>query len=545
MEEVRDYTNIVPTTPPEGLIQWLYQKGVFNNEYIVYRADWEYEPLEDRKVKVVSCHCTACERDIIQPYVEADCCNKMYAHAPFGFLNELTMECVINGNCTLCPCCGSEVKALHCSNINNHGFYANEIFPISIHNIDGNLGIIEWRVARKIYKHGEVRITTVPCECYIFEEKKAVRITGYDNNMGNISYRGVWKQKKKYTDALNSVYSKMVYPFDPSLLIGTTAENSKLDMYLSCAETVYPVSYMRLWQRYKNVENLVVQGASKLLNDKLKESIISYVGSPRLNDIKGINYKEKKPHLMLGLSKEEFRYAVAENWNSKTLSFYVEAREYGVTLADVDKCMEYGEFSLRRLFPYKVNIMRAIRYIEKQKRKFKRNDGLISAGYYADYLHMAKENGDDLTQDNVCYPHNLQNAHDVAVRLQKVKENEKLKALFEERNKILDKYSYECNGLLIRPAHSERELIDEGKILNHCVATYANSHAYGRTSIFFIRETVNPEQPYYTLELDITNMRVRQNRGKNNCARTDTVRNFEKEWIEHIKGIAEKERRAA
>ena len=98
--------------------------------------------------------------------------------------------------------------------------------------------------------------------------------------------------------------------------------------------------------------------------------------------------------------------------------------------------------------------------------------------------------------------------------------------------KRLMPYTWECDGVLIRPCMNEDELIQEGKSLSHCVSRYAQRVADGDTSIFFIRKADKPEEPWYTLELNLKNFSVVQNRGKCNCARTAEVVAFEAKWLE-------------
>ena len=113
----------------------------------------------------------------------------------------------------------------------------------------------------------------------------------------------------------------------------------------------------------------------------------------------------------------------------------------------------------------------------------------------------------------------------------------------------LKKYCFTCGGLSIHPAESEIEMINEGRELHHCVATYATRHANGRTAIFFIRHTNEPDKPYFTLEYSFKYMRVMQNRGYHNADRTEEVKKFEKQWVEFVKEVAgvkeEKERKVA
>lgn len=94
------------------------------------------------------------------------------------------------------------------------------------------------------------------------------------------------------------------------------------------------------------------------------------------------------------------------------------------------------------------------------------------------------------------------------------------------RVKALEKYSYENKslGILIRPAASTKELIEEGKALCHCVGGYASRYASGATNILVIRKINEPDKPYFTLELN--RGAIVQVRGKHNCAPTGEVKKF-------------------
>lgn len=114
--------------------------------------------------------------------------------------------------------------------------------------------------------------------------------------------------------------------------------------------------------------------------------------------------------------------------------------------------------------------------------------------------------------------------------------------LFRVRRRLLKKYTYVAHGLLIRPAASQRELTAEGDALHHCVGTYGERHAAGKTAIFFIRRMDRPRESYFTLELDEKKLEVRQNRGNHNCSRTPEVEAFEREWLEWVRAGAPRDR---
>lgn len=102
---------------------------------------------------------------------------------------------------------------------------------------------------------------------------------------------------------------------------------------------------------------------------------------------------------------------------------------------------------------------------------------------------------------------------------------------FEKRYQQLSRFSWEHDGILIRPAHSAEELQKEGKALHHCVGSYAGRMVRGETAIFFIRRSEDPEKSWYTLEFDEQRLDTKQNRGLYNCDRTQEIKDFEAAWL--------------
>ena len=155
---------------------------------------------------------------------------------------------------------------------------------------------------------------------------------------------------------------------------------------------------------------------------------------------------------------------------------------------------------------------------------------------------MSRGLGRNLDDPQVRWPRDLIEAHDAASAeyrlLQDRKEVTELAAAFRVRRRQLARYIFQADGLKIVPAYSQRDLMREGDALHHCVASYAGGHAAGRTAIFFIRRTVEPGKPYYTLELDEKTLAVRQNRGLRNCDRTPEVQAFEAIWLAWVRAGA-------
>lgn len=54
---------------------------------------------------------------------------------------------------------------------------------------------------------------------------------------------------------------------------------------------------------------------------------------------------------------------------------------------------------------------------------------------------------------------------------------------------------------IIKPVTSQEDLTEEGKHLNHCVASYGGYMANGKSFIYFIRKQSDPDTPYFTAEI--------------------------------------------
>jgi hypothetical protein len=159
--------------------------------------------------------------------------------------------------------------------------------------------------------------------------------------------------------------------------------------------------------------------------------------------------------------------------------------------------------------------------------------------YYYDYLDQASKVDYDLTDPYYLYPQDLVRAHDrVTAEYQRNLEEINRKVAREQAAKFakaMKKYcnlTYESDGLIIRPAVSEKELIAEGNVLHHCIASYAGRVVSGKTAIFFVRKADEPDKPYYTLAL--VEDAVTQCRGMSNCGMAADVSEFVNSWVENV-----------
>lgn len=545
----------LPTTPPAGTIEELISRGIFETEVLLYRIEYCYDPLEDRRRKMALCHCTACREEAYLEYESIERgCNSSFAPDNVGFIDPADNELKVSHSTCICPCCGKGLCALHVSRF-RLWYEAERRFCVTVHNVRGHLAILSWSVAKLIGKEGEVKYVPQMWEGSLSVGGIFCRVVGYVRNMSAVSFYSKWVLRKRGEDAIGACDISEIMPFPRSTVDETDSAHSALWEYISSnhssGERIYPGSYLQLWTRHPNVENLVRQGLGGYVSRVLKECHYT-AGSYYSKECFSISFtegyvawEEVKPHRMLGIEKSELHIAREQQLDAlklyKDIKMRFGIRLDGKALKFAHKTGIHSVYDLIDNDPpipgYKVPIVRVLNYLQKQALlSVPSARSLINAHYLRDYWDMANKvyGNVDLS---VLYPKSLTVAHDDMVRRVSEKENADINARIVLQLAYLNTLSWEDDELrlFIRPAQSHGELILEGQNLNHCVARYGKSYAEGRTSIFFIRHTDDPDTSFYTLEYK--DGAVVQNRGKYNCERTPEVKQFEAAWLEHIKTI--------
>lgn len=556
MEEQRDYSKLLDLEPPADAVDILRKRGAFKKQYLIYRAAYYTDPLTGIKEKGVKVTCSACGESFLAEYIKTNCCNPQYAPAPFGFQHPETGEAIFANQNSLCPCCGTETTAAHIGQMPRG--INQDVWCMSFGRIEDKLVAYCWYINRNIDKEAESHYKSWPYEAYVFEKKKTVRLMGYQKVCTAITLYGHWEQRKTALDCFGEVGCDHILPYSFNSIKGTTCENSKLDMYLNENVTAYPISYLRAWQKHPQLENLITSGFAKLVNEMINDDCkrYGYPPSKGVPKMASINWKEKRPAAMLGLTKEEFNILRGMDVKELELHAYKELRDMepvklpeALELIRANKPSETLQI-MHTAMRGNVSVLRVLRYMENQKRRgnIRKSE---TTGFLYDYWRMAAQTGRNLNDISVLLPKNLKFSHDsvdaeikTADAIKKAKEREKeinaRAEKFAERAEELQKYVWERDGILIRPAVDEKELIAEGELLHHCVARYAAQICSGSTAIFFIRRAEEPDKPWYTLELEEKGLTVRQNRGSHNCDRTPEIEEFEAAWIEHLKEMRTK-----
>lgn len=509
--------------PPEGLTKWAARKGNLKEQFFIFKSGWRQKEDGGKKERCVVATCTACHGEMKLSRAEEQP-GYWRAQPSIGFFLPDMDQPFYSGDHIVCPMCGSRVQARHTSEI---GVYFRlcewtvQVKRIPVEGKTDRLAIVEWKTERTIDKEGISQYRTVFWDAYIVEERKLVRTAAYVNAMYGMQVEADLRQNVKFTNDFGKY--RLLWPWDPAELVGTTAENCKLDLYIKNGGRRI-VDWLALWRKKPEVENLIVQGYGKMVDDLMGMEI--YANIPKLPEI---DWKEKRPSKMLGMTAEEFR-EYRGKLSGGDFRTFKWLKERGIPLKngykDIQELRKAGDKETILEAVGERDFWKGVRYLNKQKKQ----EDLLR-----DYRVMAKKLKLDMTDGLVLWPRDLKKAHDRLTEAYNRMKDEATDRDWSARAEELAKFAWHRDGIIIRPCASQGELRQEGNTLHHCVFSYANRVLEGKTAIFLIRREDKPAEPWYTLEFDEKTLEVRQNRGLRNCARTPEVEKFEKAWVGWIK----------
>lgn len=128
---------------------------------------------------------------------------------------------------------------------------------------------------------------------------------------------------------------------------------------------------------------------------------------------------------------------------------------------------------------------------------------------WRDYLDAAEQLGYDMENLEVTMPRDLNDRHDEAVALVRHRTDSEYAKAY--RKKILPRlekqYAFRMAGYQIVVPKDDAAIINEGKILCHCVGGYAQRHLLGKVAILFLRSDEAPDVPLVTIEMNGTHLK--------------------------------------
>ena len=547
IEKLDQLMPLFPHEPPGDPIAVLKKRGYLKKDALIYRVAYVKNPLTDKKEKMVKVVCTDCGESAYLEHVPGGECR--CSGATFGFIDPADKQAKKSYNTCICPCCGRGLTARHIGDFKKIFELDSKQF-LTVHNIEGSLAVLSWIATKYADNEGKVHYGYRGFEGVAVVDGTLVRVKKYYKFMSSYSWISEWEYCRKYQDELGGWDNSEMIGWRKNIVEKSNCANSALCEYMREGDSkdkgAFPGRYLQTWIKHPQVENLVRQGYSQFVTSVFTHATIidNYYSSVYQISQTGlfINWKEVKPLRMLGLKKSESE--IAKGCTLDEILLYRKIRDKRGVKLTAQQLKVIGNdnryffaWAVEDANGYKVPIVRTLNYLQKQKKAHKGD--IVNASYLQDYWNMLYEIYGEMVESEL-YPKDIVEAHDRMVSRKQEKESAELQDKFDKRFKELEPLCFadEETGLLIRPCHSQLEMIAEGKTLYHCVGGYAKSHASGGTSILFIRKIDEPDKPYYTLEYQ--GGKVVQNRGLKNCARTEAVKHFEEKWLEYIKTIKQK-----
>lgn len=452
-----------------------------------------------------------------------------------------------------CPNCAQYVECIR----NYHNFCGsvvedtiNAAVLLSSPN-DDNL-YIRCYTMRVFFHKGQLfpDILAIEVQRYVFTEKQVVRYgrmkksVPHSTNSGytywTTEYTDEWTARTKFSEPIFNNYAPY-YIVNQQAISDSCMRYSALDGYLG----KYPIAYLKFYQKHHGAERLIKCG----LENYVREAMSGYCSV--------INWDETEIHKMLGVPADVCRMI---RQGDISLREYRTAREHFPDIP-LDKLIvnnriincQYGSLH---------NACHTVHVSENQLCKYLSKQGAVLSDY-SDYLRVCRDLKYDFDDRSVAFPKNFKAAHDrvneICEALKKEEQAKKLREnqlVFDEHVKERKKLEYSSGKLFIRQPQSIQEIVDEGRILSHCVGGYAERHANGKLHIMFLRKKSDPDTPYYTVEVS-TEGKIKQCRGyKNNWVQNggkpkpQSILDFEEEYQQYLDRVfakknKKKERRSA
>ena len=325
-------------------------------------------------------------------------------------------------------------------------------------------------------------------------------------------YTGIdfWDDCNLYGMSNIKVEEAPLYPGFSKNLEGTILQYSAIELYEKEMGRVNAREYMVRYMETPQIEMLVKLNLFSIVEKLLKchYGIVADNTAERPDKFLGIR-KERVKMLMekkgeesiLDILKIEKR--MNQNWTEEQIR---NLAEIGANQGQIERAMKF--MNIQKILntianyagcQYGTGCSNAIDRLRH------------TATTYFDYLYMREQLGYNLQNTVYQKPKNLEVAHNKMMneidkekmdkRLMEVAENYPM--IRKNYRKLRNRYFYEDDNFIIRPARSAEEIVQEGRILHHCVGgdNYLTKHNAMETVILLLRFKENPEIPYITIEI--------------------------------------------
>lgn len=305
----------------------------------------------------------------------------------------------------------------------------------------------------------------------------------------------------------------------------------------SCGESP-DVKFLAYSALYPNVERLLKLG--------LGDFVCSLIDGRPLKRL--INWDAPTVQAMFKMRRDEFQNFQKEYYGFADFEIYKILRSIksDIQYSAAKEIYElYHYEAVKRIAKAvkvrKLNLTRTLHYLEKKTKEEKglqkepeRKDYETTAIWWTDYLDFAESLKYDLSRGDVLYPKRLKEAHDNASDAVTVQKDKLAFEKYRERyEKLKKKYEWSDGTYQIIIPKGINDIVEEGKVLSHCVGGYAERHVNGKTTILFMRLASEPEKRLVTIE--VKGDTICQNYGYKDRRVTEKEKEFIEKWIAWVR----------
>lgn len=333
------------------------------------------------------------------------------------------------------------------------------------------------------------------------------------------SGKDFWDDCNLYGMNYIEIKEAQIMPETYAEMKGTIFQYSAMREYVKEVYKIDPREYLERYVEIPQLEMIVKMGLieTAIYLVKYGNGIVENRYAKRPDEFLGIRAERVKQLVrkkgdisLLKVLQMEKQYG--QQWTDKQIEHLIET---GLSSQQIETAMEY--MSLQQL----------LNRIEKYAGcTYETGCGTVvarirhTATSYTDYLTMRVNLGYDLTNTVYQQPRDLSIAHERMVMESNKEEMDKhlqeaaakYPNIRKSYEKLIERYYFEDDNYVIRPAESAEEIVMEGRMLHHCVgsAGYLNKHNKGVTYILMLRFEANPDIPYITIEIDSKEPRIIQ-----------------------------------
>ena len=450
-------------------------------------------------------------------------------------MKKVKLEKARSGAMTICPKCGTVAKAINIEKSEtkfSQSFYVQFLSKLK-HDNRYVIQYFEVEVETDYMK--KIKTKSIPLAFEV--QQDWCRTTRYVN----VNYHWNWKfQTNKAVSFKHGTFS---------LSMGSSLEGANCIKYLysNNLQELFQNTKLKYCQLWTQAEKQTVNNVWGALSVGENTPQLEYCIKLGLYELaKGIvsgggyflNRKENNVIKFLGLEDvAELEYIRDTKKNVESLRMYRKAKEIckskdNGAIEFYSKLVEFNEIELRNIFAYMKPIV-FYNYYKEQLKTTKVTPKNFTVDY-RDHILNCNELGYDMQDTKVFKPREFYRMHDYVTEIVVSKKMKIDKKQFKKVHDVLKMYEYSNEKYTLLAPVAIGELEKESRVLNHCVRSYGNRLAELSTYIFFIRKNEALKMPFYTLELNPTQLNIVQCRGRSNTSMPTEIRQFVTEWQNKI-----------